>query len=375
MDALDQAIRSHCADAYVAIGSSRDAEMRYLSRFTTTDPIVFFKKPGQRGTIIVSQMECERAARESEAAVMSRAQAGLLEIMKQEKNRWKALALMIAGLTGGKVLVPSHFPYGLALELAALVTVEVDPGTVEQLRAKKNEWEVGRIRAVQTATDLAMERAIRLIRNAKIRKGILFQGAVPLSSEKVRAAMHRVLLDHGCLAIDTIVACGEDTAVPHNIGSGALREGVPIVIDVFPMEEASGYYSDMTRTVCRGEPSPEIRDMYEAVRAAQDLAASRIRPGVSGEEVHSEVVDFFSERGYASGAKGFVHNLGHGVGLEVHESPSLGPGGGILSRCNVVTNEPGLYYPGKGGIRLEDTGLVTASGFSPLTRFTKELTV
>ncbi|MDD1715745.1 MAG: aminopeptidase P family protein, partial [Methanolinea sp.] len=212
MDALDQAIRNHSAAAYVTIGSSRDPEMRYLSRFSTTDPIVFFKKPGQRGTIIVSQMECERAARESEAAVMSRAQAGLLEIMKQEKNRWKSLALMIARLSGGKVLVPPHFPHGLASELAALVTVEVDSGTVEQMRAKKDGWEVERIRAVQAATDLAMEKAIHLIRNAKIRKGILYQGAVPLTSEKIRAAMHRMLLDHGCLAIDTIVACGKDTA-------------------------------------------------------------------------------------------------------------------------------------------------------------------
>lgn len=375
MDVLDQAIRNHGADAYVTIGSSRDPEMRYLSRFTTTDPIVFFKKPGQRGTIIVSQMECERASRESAAAVMSRAQAGLLEIMKQEKNRWKALALMIAGVTGGKVIVPPHFPHGLARELESLIAVELDSGTVEQMRAKKDGWEMARIQAVQAATDLAMERAIDLIRSAKIRKGVLYRGAAPLTSEKVRAAMHRMLLEHGCLAIDTIVASGEDTAVPHHVGAGALHEGVPIVIDVFPMDEMSGYYSDMTRTVCRGEASPEIRDMFDAVRTAQDLAASRIRPGVAGEEVHTAVVDFFSERGYSSGSQGFVHNLGHGVGLEVHESPSLGPGGGILSRCNVVTNEPGLYYHGKGGVRLEDTGLVTSSGFSPLTRFKKELTV
>jgi Xaa-Pro aminopeptidase len=363
MDPLDDAILRSRTVAFAAYGSSEIADMRYLTRFSTTDPVVYVRKAGEQGVIVVSQMECERAARESTAAAMSRAQAGLLDILKEEKDRWKAHARMVAGLAGGPVLVPPHIPYALGRELAALVRVEVDRGALEGMRAVKSGWEVEQIRAVQSATGKAMEHALALITRTRARKGVLYLGAVPLTSERVRSAMHRVLLDHGCTAAETIVACAEETAVPHVTGSGPLHEDQPIVIDVFPRDQRSGYYSDMTRTVCRGEPSPEVSEMFDAVLEAQVLAASRIRPGVSGADVHQEVVDLFTSKGYESGSRGFIHNLGHGVGLEVHESPSLGPGGGLLSAGNVVTNEPGLYYPGTGGVRLENIGLIRDSGF------------
>jgi Xaa-Pro aminopeptidase len=127
--------------------------------------------------------------------------------------------------------------------------------------------------------------------------------------------------------------------------------------------------------VVKGEPSPGIRDMFEAVLGAQELAAGLVRPGATGAEVHGKVVDYFRERGYESNTKGFIHNLGHGVGLEVHELPTLGPAGGELAAGNVITLEPGLYEPGVGGVRLEDLGVVTPDGFRDLTRLPKELRV
>jgi len=145
------------------------------------------------------------------------------------------------------------------------------------------------------------------------------------------------------------------------------------VIDIFPEDELSGYFADMTRTVVRGEPSDEVAGMFEAVRDAKALAIDRIRAGVPGAEIHQAVVDHFAERGYPTDTSGFTHNLGHGVGLEVHELPSLGPGGGLLEPGNVVTIEPGLYLPGVGGVRLEDIGVVTGEGFENLTRFPEEL--
>jgi Xaa-Pro aminopeptidase len=145
------------------------------------------------------------------------------------------------------------------------------------------------------------------------------------------------------------------------------------VIDIFPQDELSGYFADMTRTVVRGEPDDEVLAMFEAVRDAKALALGRIRAGVPGSELHQAVVDLFAERGYPSDASGFTHNLGHGVGLEVHELPSLGPGAGVLEAGHVVTVEPGLYLPGVGGVRLEDLGLVTADGFENFTHFPEEL--
>jgi Xaa-Pro aminopeptidase len=175
--------------------------------------------------------------------------------------------------------------------------------------------------------------------------------------------------------VDTIVSCGEDTAIPHIAGTGPLKSDEPIVIDLFPVDERSGYYADMTRTVVKGKPSPEILAMYKALRDAKQLGISKIKAGVTGAEVHQTVVDFFKDQGYESGTRGFVHNLGHGVGLQVHELPTVGPAGTVLATGNVITVEPGLYYPGIGGVRLEDIGSVTAHGFDNFTQFPEDLVV
>lgn len=373
MESLDDAIAAAGAKAYVAYGSSLDADMRYLTRFRTTDPVLFVKKSGEPGTIIVSQMEYERAARESTAIPVTRAQAGLTEILAEEKNRWKAYARMIAGIAGGDVLVPPQFPAALARELEAFSRFTVDDDTVLKQRAVKSDDEIAAIARVQEATEAAMGGAISSIRSARARKGILYRGKTPLTSEILQTEVAVALLEHGCRAVDTIISCGEDSAIPHIRGSGALREDAPIILDIFPQEEESGYTADMSRTVVRGDPSPEILEMFEAVRGAQSLAATLVRPGATGAEVHGKVVDYFRERGFESNTRGFIHNLGHGVGLEVHELPVLGPGGGELSAGNVITLEPGLYYPGRGGVRLEDMGVVTPDGFRDLTKMPRDL--
>jgi Xaa-Pro aminopeptidase len=115
--------------------------------------------------------------------------------------------------------------------------------------------------------------------------------------------------------------------------------------------------------------------MYDAVRDAKSLGASLVRAGAVGADLYHAVVEFFRDRGYESNMRGFTHSLGHGVGLEVHEEPSLGPLGGALTAGNVVTIEPGLYYPGTGGVRLEDMGAVTETGFDRFTQYEEELTI
>jgi Xaa-Pro aminopeptidase len=375
MESLDSALASGGAKAYVAYGSSLDADMRYLTRFRTSDPVLFMKKRGEQGMIIVSQMEAERAARESIAVPMTRAQAGLTEILKEEKNRWRAYARMIAGLAGGDILVPPQFPAALLRELEAFSRVMVDDDTVLRMRAVKSEEEIAALARVQEATEAAMGGAIESIRSARVRKGVLYRGRTPLTSEILQREVGVTLLARGCRAVDTIISCGEDSAIPHIRGSGPLREGESIILDLFPQDEETGYTADMSRTVAKGEPPQELVDMFAAVRDAQSLAAGMVRPGITGAEVHGKVVDYFKDHGYESNTKGFIHNLGHGVGLEVHELPTLGPAGGELAAGNVITLEPGLYYPGTGGIRLEDMGVVTPDGFRDLTRMPREFRV
>ena len=373
MDSLSKAIRKSGADAYVIYASSRDTDMKYLTHFTTSDPFVFFKKPGEPGVIIVSQMETGRASREATATVMTRSQAGLPEIMKTETDPYRATAKMIAGQVGKKILVPPNFPIALANAMSEYCSVVVDGGTIQSMRAKKSKIELILMNNVQKVTQRAMDRAISLIRSSSVKKGILYIDQKPLTSEQVKFSMHSLLLEHGCSAVDTIVSCGEDTAIPHMSGSGPLKSDEPIVIDLFPVEEKSGYYADMTRTVVKGEPSKDIREMYDALREAKKLGISRVKAGVSGADIHLAVVDFFNERGYETDTRGFIHNLGHGVGLQVHELPTIGPAGKALESGNVITIEPGLYYPGIGGVRLEDIGAVTSRGFNNFTTFSEEL--
>jgi len=373
MDALDQIIGGNNADAYVIYASSADPDMRYLTGFATSDPFVFFKKRGERGVVIISQMEYARAVREAKTGVMTRTAAGLPDILKKEGNLWKATALMIAGQVEGKLLVPPTFPLMLARELEKIQPVIVDEKGVASIRAIKSRAEIRDIRHVQECTEQAIGRGIALIRKSRVKNGVLFLKNEPLTSERVRAEMHRLLIDLGCRITDTIVSCGEDTAIPHATGSGPLYANEPIVIDIFPQDERTGYFSDMTRTVVKGKASEEILDMYHAVMDAHHLAASSVRDGANGAEIHKNVIDLFSDRGYENGSRGFVHNLGHGVGLEIHEAPSLGPNGGPLSAGNVITIEPGLYYPKIGGVRLEDTGMVTRRGFTSFTTYPKDL--
>jgi Xaa-Pro aminopeptidase len=375
MDPLSEAIRKHGTDAYVVYANSRDADMRYLTRFTTSDPFVYFRKREGKGTIIISQMEVGRASRESTSAVMTRAEAGLPEIIKKEKDPYRATAQMIAGQVGKKILVPPNFPIALANALGKFCSVTVDGGTVLSMRAKKTRSEIRCLKNVQIVTQTAMGHAVSLIRRATVKKGILYFKGKPLTSEYIKYTIHCMLLEHGCSAEDTIVSCGEDTAIPHMTGTGPLRADEPIIIDLFPLHEKSGYYADMTRTLVKGEPSPEILEMYSTLREAKHLAVSRIKNGVSGADLHLLVVDFFKERGYDSNTRGFVHNLGHGVGLQIHELPTVGPSGKMLETGNVITIEPGLYYPGTGGVRLEDIGVVTKNGFDKFTVFSEDLVI
>lgn len=235
---------------------------------------------------------------------------------------------------------------------------------------KKGSKEVGHIKEVQSVVRKAMTEVISYLQNSE----------VP-TSEEAHTLIETTLNKYNCHSPHGyVVAGGKQSAEPHEKGQGHIKKGVPIVIDIFPQSKKSGYFADMSRTVCIGKPPSELQKMYDAVLAAQELAISMVKPGVSTKEMQYIVEEFFDTQGYITSgvgkefefAEGFVHGLGHGVGLQVHEEPHLSRrGSGLLQEGDVITIEPGLYYKNIGGIRIEDMLLVTANGSRNLTNFSK----
>ncbi|HJH30837.1 MAG TPA: aminopeptidase P family protein, partial [Methanosarcinaceae archaeon] len=279
-----------------------------------------------------------------------------------------------------KIVVPRNFSLFTAQALKEDgFTVIPIKSPFQDMRVKKDVTEIGHIKSVQDACERAMQSAIDMISNAIVTDGALYHKGYNLTSEQVRAGIEHTLLDIGCEADSTIVACGKKSANPHWEGEGVLTINEPIVIDIFPRNKKSRYYADMSRTVLRGKPSKKLEDMYNAVIAAQDAAFSKVRIGARCSDIHNAVCDVFEKMGYETirnGSKaGFIHSTGHGVGLDIHELPNVGDNDFVLEEGNVITIEPGLYYPDVGGIRIEDLVLVTKDGYKNLTLFENKFVI
>jgi len=197
-----------------------------------------------------------------------------------------------------------------------------------------------------------------------------------LTSEILRAEIDSAILCAGGQPANTIVAGGNQACDPHERGTGPLRAHSLIILDIFPRDARTGYFGDMTRTVVRGRASEAQRRLWETVREAQMHAIKAMKPGADGGGIHDAVKDFFTANGYPTGLQngrqtGFFHGTGHGLGLEIHEEPRFART--IFKPGQVITVEPGLYYPGLGGVRIEDVVTVTGTGVRMLSRFPKQL--
>ena len=238
--------------------------------------------------------------------------------------------------------------------------VETD-GFVKKMRAVKDERELSAMRAAQAITDAAFEHIVEF----------MGEGMTELEVKRELEETMRRLGAEG-LAFDSIVASGPNGAAPHSIaGERRLQAGDMVVMDFGARK--GGYCSDMTRTVCIGEATPLAREVFAAVREANEAVEAMIRPGRTGAAMHHLAEDVLAHNGFA-GKMG--HGLGHGVGIDIHELPVLSPRNEApLEVGNVVTVEPGVYLPGKIGCRLEDFGVVTEDGFEVFTKSTHELVI
>ncbi|MFL6542318.1 MAG: M24 family metallopeptidase, partial [Chthoniobacterales bacterium] len=277
-------------------------------------------------------------------------------------------------------IVPSNFALGYAQELGrAKIKLQTTNGLFFPDRESKTEDELRLMRRALSITEKGMARGIEVLAACKARRGkrLDWFGRV-LTSEILRAEIDSAILRAGGLPANTIVAGGDQACDPHERGSGPLFADSLIILDIFPRDAASGYYGDMTRTLVRGRASDEQRRLWETVRKGQELALKKMKPGVDGLELHNQVKRFFTEQGFPTELRdgrqvGFFHGTGHGLGLEIHEFPRFQKT--VFKPGQVLTVEPGLYYPGLGGVRIEDVAVVTQTGNRIISRFEKRLEI
>jgi Xaa-Pro aminopeptidase len=282
-----------------------------------------------------------------------------------------------------RVIVPDNFPFGLARDLKKLgIKLKPCAGFFPK-REIKSADEVKKISAALAMAEVGMAEGMEVLRRARIaRDRKLIHHGLPLTSERLRAVIDCAILQANGLAANTIVAGGKQGCDPHERGHGPLRAHEPIIIDIFPRSQKTGYFGDITRTVVRGHASEGVRKLYATVQEGQKIGFEKIRAKVKTAEVHKAVQRYFVQQGYKTGRRegrmeGFFHGTGHGLGLEIHEAPRVGLSSNEKLRPgHVVTVEPGLYYPElSGGVRLEDVALVTTNSARNLTRFEKVLEI
>jgi Xaa-Pro aminopeptidase len=365
--------------------SEHDANMLYAVGVSVPDPFIFLQVPG-RSIVVLSDLEIDRVRKQAPHCHALSLGKYLKRLRKEGvKNPGFAQVIPVLLRKYGvrRVTVPHNFPHGLAADLAnAKIRIKARPGTFFAEREEKSAIEVKKISAALMMAEVGMAEGIQMLRACKIsRDRRLMYHHVPLTSEKLRAVIDTAILQASGLASHTIVAGGKQGCDPHEIGHGPLRAHEPIILDIFPRSQTTGYFGDITRTVVRGRASEPVRRLYDTVLNGQRLAFEWMRPTIPTHEIHKAVQDFFKRQGYKTGKRngrmeGFFHGTGHGLGLEIHEAPRVGPfSTGELKPGQVVTVEPGLYYPGIGGVRIEDVALITKAAPRNLTRFEKVLEI
>lgn len=364
----------------------RTPELRQEIPHAVTDALLYGEVDDLRFTVVRS-LEVARMKEIDGLEVVAEEELGLDDLQADGMSVAQAhLELALRACRRFEVdraMIPPAFPTELADYLrAAGLELTVERDLFEHRRRKKTSVQVEGIRRAQHAADAANAAIAEILRGAQISDGRVFFGDEPLTSERLKAAASAAVTASGCSAEDFIVAHGAQTCIGHHHGSGEIAPGEPITVDIWPRDAATACYTDMTRTFVVGDVDDELREYHRLCKEARERALESIRPGVLASEVYRVAAEVFEEAGQPTllskppGTvldEGFFHRLGHGVGLEVHEPPYLSPSGEELVAGDVLAVEPGCYRQGFGGVRLEDTVLVTDDGVAVFGSYPYEL--
>ena len=375
------AIKPELARLIVA-PSDTDADMLYATRIFIGDPFIFLQQKGKR-ILVLSDLEIDRAkknAKADEFVMFNQLEREVQGKAKKAPPYEKVLAHFLTKRGVKRALVPANFPLSFANEIKRNgIALETSNGLFWPAREKKTAEEIRLLERALRMTETGMKRGMEILKTSKLGTGkkLKWSGKT-LTSEILRAEIDSAILRAGGVPTNTIVAGGDQACDPHERGFGPLRADSLIILDIFPRDGKTGYWGDMTRTVLRGRASEQQRKLWEAVKAGQALALKRIKAGVDGMSIHQAITELFERRGFPTEVRngrrvGFFHGTGHGLGLEIHEYPRLQKV--VLKAGQCLTVEPGLYYPGIGGARIEDVVIVEKDGCRILSKFPKQLEI
>ena len=316
--------------------STKDSDMLYLVQHQITDPFFFLETDG-RQYIFLSSTDIEAFKEESHGSVEA-VDVGPLqsEAVQQSDGVLGNLAKIILEKyeVSGEVTVPATFPISIADTLRAnSLQLTVGINWCPE-RERKSPVEILKIKENSEHTKKAFQLIEQILTDSKIEGLAIMYDSKPLTSEFLKREVSKLLLDYDLEnPTGLIISCGKHAAMPHHMGTGPILPNQTIVVDIFPQSTTNHYFADMTRTYVKGEPSPDIKNMYEAVQEAQQKSLVALKPGVTGREAFEISAEVIRRRGFDVGEKGYIHSLGHGLGVDVHEAPSLSAGSG---RCTEV---------------------------------------
>jgi Xaa-Pro aminopeptidase len=368
--------------------TERSAALRHELPIAIGDPFLFALVDG-RAHVMVNSLERERvAAALPEAELHDVDDYGYAELRESGMGRDQIsleLASRVAAAIGFReALVDPELPVAVADRLRADgLELTPDAAAFEARRRVKSPAELAGIHRAQRAAEAGMAAAAATLRRAEVDGDGLALDGEPLTAETVRAALREACAARSAPAPPEVIVASAWQGFGHEAGSGPLPAALPIEVDLWPRDEASACCADMTRTFVVGDPAPGVREQEALVRRALEAVREATRPGVTGRELHAIACEVFEADGRPTlrtgpgddPNEGFQFSLGHGVGLRVHEEPSLGQAGHApLVAGDVVAVEPGLWEPEIGGVRFEDLLLVTEVGCETLTDYPYDLT-
>ena len=375
----------------IVAASEESADILYATKFFAPDAFLFLEQDG-RTTILLSDLEVDRgrkSARVDEVLSFSEFAKEHKKTLGRQPTFAKVAAHFLKTRRVRRAVVPGSFPLALSMQLAREGVTVTPPakGMFFPDRLHKTPEELKLLRRALEITQIGMARGMEVLAAAKVTggkggvaaRGELLWGNAVLTSERLRAEIDTAIVRAGGAPADTIVAGGEQACDPHERGSGPLRGGELIILDIFPRDTKTGYYGDLTRTVVKGRATDAQRHLWETVQEGQRRTLQAIRAGADGKPLHEGTKKFFKDSGYPTELRdgrhvGFFHGTGHGLGLELHEEPRFQKTRSFEAGM-VFTVEPGLYFPGLGGVRLEDVIAVTKKGSEMLSSFEQRLEV